>query len=575
MPPRALDTTTDGCSAWHPGIGSHIPSELRHLETIFRSDCVFTSLEEIKELAELTGLPHEELTVFRPQRLMLHEVIARLTADVAVPEGDSEDVLGRNFRHIAEQILTDYVAPQRAALDCAYDELRAQADKAVRRILAESLQEAPPPAPQARRFPFKLFKKGKTPSAPAESVEAREQRVIASFKTAGVAADDPLLQAVYKSLYRVLGAITATQGRLGANLDLAATLVTRHVCNTYGSRRIGQLLSPLIDAAITEQGYARTGVRDPAVMISLKGASASGKSSLRPMLKKVMREKGLESDGYATISPDIWRRMLLDYESLGASYKYAGQLTSRELTVVDGKLDRYIRHKAYRDRAIPHILVDRFRFDSFSSEQVASVLRNTYARYIATMYMYFVFTPPEETVERGWLRALERGRYKSVEDFLAHSVEAYTGMPKMLFKWLNSPQPEFHYVFVDNRVPKGTFPLTIAFGDRAGMTVYDPVALIDIERFQKINIHATSPDEVYPSGPASEVAANAGFLKEIIRQIPVVTFVDRSTGVSYLRTQQRAVEVLDEATLGRMLEDMQVRDTLREFAPAAIDERSA
>ena len=567
------DSSTDDCSAWRPGIGSHIPRALRHLETIFRTECVSTPLDEIKELASLTGLPDEELTVFRPERLVLHELIVRVTADIAVAEGNSEDVFGRNFRRITEQILTDYIPPQRAAIERAYDEVREQADAAVRRILAESVSE-PAPAAVPRAFPFGLFTKLRTPPAPTETVEAREQRAIAGFKTSGFATDDPLLQSVYKSLYRVLGSIMATHGRLGSNLELMATLVIRHVCTTYGSRRIGQLLSPIVEAAIDEHGYARTGVRESPVLISLKGASASGKSSLRPMLKQVMREQGLEADGYATISPDIWRRLLLDYESLGAAYKYAGQLTGRELTVVDGKLDRYIRHKAYRDRAIPHILVDRFRFDSFSSESVGLVLFNTYARYIATMYMYFVVTPPEETVERGWLRALERGRYKSVEDFLAHSVEAYTGMPKMLFKYLDAEQPDYRFFFVDNRVPKGTFPLTIAFGDRAEMTIYDPLALIDIERFQKINIHATSRDEVYPGGPVGEVASNAGFLKEVIRRIPVVTFADRASGMCYLRTRKRAIEVLDETTLARMLEDAQVRATVAEIAPTIVEERT-
>ncbi len=37
----------------------------------------------------------------------------------------------------------------------------------------------------------------------------------------------------------------------------------------------------------------------------------------------MIQELGIETDGYGTISPDIWRRILLDYDSLGAAYKYA------------------------------------------------------------------------------------------------------------------------------------------------------------------------------------------------------------------------------------------------------------
>lgn len=567
--------STDGFSAWNPGLGSGIPDELRHLETIFRPECAFITPDEARELAGLTGLPQEELAVLRPRRLVLHEVIVRVTADIAVAEGDSEEVFGHNFRRIARKILDDYVAPELAAIERAYAELHEQADALVRRILSESLNEVrAAPVPVPRRFPFSLFDKPRPPAASAEPAQAREHRALSGYKTAGTAAGEPLLQSVYKSLYRVLGSIAARQGRIGSDLDLLAKLVTRHVCNTYGSRRISQLLAPLIEAAISDQGYARTCNRANPILISLKGASAAGKSSLRPMLKQVMREQGIESDGYATISPDVWRRLLLDYDSLGPAYKYAGHLTSREVAVIDGKLDRYIRHKAYRDRAIPHILVDRFRFDSFSSEQVALVLHNTYARYVATMYMYFVVTPPEDTVERGWQRALARGRYKSVEDFLAHSVEAYTGMPKILFKWLASSLAEYRYFFVDNRVPKGTFPPTIAYGDRSEITIYDPVALIDIERYQKIDIHATSRDAVHPPQQANAVSMNAGFLKELVRRIPEVKLADRASGAIYLHARNRVFEVVDEATLARVLENVQARAALKEIAPQAVETRS-
>jgi len=347
-------------------------------------------------------------------------------------------------------------------------------------------------------------------------------------------------------------------------------IVSRHACNSHGSQRIGELIAPWVNEAIEVEGFARVVAREKPVLISLKGASAAGKSSLRPTLKQVMEEQGIAADGYVTISPDVWRRQLLDYESLGPARKYAGHLTSRELMVIDGKLDRYIRDKANREGAIPHLLVDRFRFDSFTAERVARVLHDTYARYVDTMVMYFILTPPEETVLRGWQRALERGRYKAVEDFLGHGVEAYRGMPKILFKWLASPRPEYRYVFLDNRVPKGTFPKTIASGDRGGMVIYDPVALVDIERYQKINIHAGAPDEVYPPAAEMAVAANCGFLRECVRRIGTIDFVERSSGRSYLRARQGSFEVLDAALLAKLLGEPEVAAALREIAPRIV-----
>ncbi len=552
-------------SAWNPGVGPGIPREFRALETIFRPECAFTAAGEIDEFVALSGLPAEELTVFRPQRLALHEIIIRVTADIAVAEGEEEEDFGRNFRRIATRIHDGYVVPHTDEIEAAWADLGRRSDALVRELLAETLFVPSPPA--APRRWFSRWRAQDPPTVAPESPAERDYRIITEYKTLGLAATDPLRRAACKSLYRVLGAIAGKRGRLGADQDLLAKLVSRHVCNSHGSQMIGELIAPLVAAAIEREGYARVATRGKPVLISLKGASAAGKSSLRPMLKQVMEEQGIAADGYATISPDVWRRLLLDYESLGPARKYAGHLTSRELMAIDGKLDRYIRDKANREGAIPHLLVDRFRFDSFTAEKVGRVLHDTYAKYVDTMVMYFIITPPEETVERGWRRALERGRYKAVEDFLAHGVEACRGMPKILFKWLASPSPDYRYVFLDNRVPKGTFPKTIARGDRKGMVIYDPVALVDIERYQKIDIHARSPQEVYPPAAEMAVAANCGFLRECVRRIATLEFVERSSGIAYLRAQQGSFAVLDAVVLARVLGEPEVAAALGEIAP--------
>jgi hypothetical protein len=566
------DTPADGWSAWNPGVGTAIPAEFRLLETILRPECVGGSAAYVDELASLTGLPHQEVTAFRASRLALHELIVRVTADIAVPEGETEEAFGHNFRRIAWRMRDAWVAPQMAQIEQAHAELQRQAEAAVRAILVQTLA-APaeaPSIPWSRRFPLRLFGTRRPPDGPRESAAEREYRIIAGYKAAGLAATDPLQRAAYKSLYRVLGAMAGQRGRVGTDLELLVPLVVRHVANTWGSQCIGRIVAPLVEAAIEREGYARVREQEAPILISLKGASAAGKSSLRPMVKRIMREQGVEPDGYATISPDVWRRMLLDYESLGPARKYAGHLTSRELTVIDGKLDRYIRDKAQRAGAIPHLLVDRFRFDSFSSDQVARVLHDTYARYVHTMYMYFVVTPPEETVERGWQRALERGRYKAVEDFLGHSVEAYAGMPRIFFKWLACQRLDYRYFFLDNRVPKGAFPKTIAAGDQGEMTIRDLAAFVDIERYQKIDIGATTPGAVYPPAPATEVARNCGFLKECFRRIARVDLVEPATGCAYARARHGAFELLDAAALARMLDDAQIAAILNEVAPRLV-----
>lgn len=516
----------------------------------------------------MTGMAAEDLVSFTPQRLVLHELIVRITADIAVEEGDAEEVFGENFRHIARRILNAYLQPRAGLFDKCLDELRERAEHEVVAILAAARPPVPVRPPRGLRGLFARKPPAVREETGAAAADA-DHRFVARLKASGLAAHDPFERALYKSAYRVLGAVVAHRGMLAHDVPLLARLVVRHLCNSYGSQLLGEAIAPLVAQAIATEGYRPVVNRAAPILISLKGASAAGKSSLRPMIKRLMQDTGVEGDGYATISPDVWRRLLLDYDTLGPAYKYAGHFTSREVMVIDAKLDRYIRDKAKRTHSIPHLLVDRFRFDSFSTREIGRVLHDTYTRYVTTIHMYFVVTPPEETVERGWLRGLERGRYKAVEDFLAHCIEGYAGMPRVLFKWLAYRHIDYRYHFLDNRVPKGSFPTVIAEGTRERMTIRDPVGMIDIARYAQINLYAANSAEVYAPPASRSVAGNTGFLRECLRRIPQVCFVARSCqGLqSYLEFRNGNAHLLDARLFATVADDERVAAIMREIVP--------
>jgi hypothetical protein len=188
-------------------------------------------------------------------------------------------------------------------------------------------------------------------------------------------------------------------------------------------------------------------------------------------------------------------------------------------------------------------------------------------RYIDTMYMYFVVTPPETTVERGWERGLVRGRYKAVEDFLGHCIEAYAGMPKLLFKWLASEKPRYFFEFLDNSVPKGTYPELIARGTQGEMQIYRPNSLIDIERFQRINVLATSPDQVAAAPELLSVANNLGFLRQCIAKFKLIEFVDKSTDTSFLTIRSGSFEVSNPEIFRQNLADETLHEIVELLAP--------
>src|SRR5215470_16991928 len=114
----------DGFGPWNPGLESELPRELLPLATVFRGENVSTSLAEAFELSDYCGLPAHELVAFRPERLIIHELLVRVTAGLSVPDGGDYEDLGRNFRRIASTILTKDIAPRLDDLKRVFEELK-------------------------------------------------------------------------------------------------------------------------------------------------------------------------------------------------------------------------------------------------------------------------------------------------------------------------------------------------------------------------------------------------------------------------------------------------------------------
>jgi len=119
----SAETITD-FGPWNPGIGSDLPARLLPLSTILVPDNVFTSVAEACELRELTGLELEQLVVFRPQRLVVHELLIRITGDISVPDGNKVEDLGINFRRITHAILTRHLQPHMREIVRTYETVR-------------------------------------------------------------------------------------------------------------------------------------------------------------------------------------------------------------------------------------------------------------------------------------------------------------------------------------------------------------------------------------------------------------------------------------------------------------------
>jgi hypothetical protein len=289
---------------------------------------------------------------------------------------------------------------------------------------------------------------------------------------------------------------------------------------------------------------------------------------VRPLQRAQAGEIGADPDDFAVISPDIWRKQLVDYATLGDTYRYGGAFTADEIFIIDRKLDRYMADKAQRG-AMSHLLIDRFRFDSFAhdSDEAGS---NLLTRFGQEVYLTFLITPPESLVVRAWNRGLEVGRYKAVDDTLAHAVEAYSGMPQLFFTWAERTDKRVHFEFLDNSVPQGERPRTVAFGWNGEFTVLDVGCLLDVERYRRIDVDAKTPATLYPDPAALAPGANVTFLRECVLRLAAVNFADQATGRIYARIESGTPVFVDPEALAAATADRDIGIALRTVVPAVF-----
>lgn len=569
----AVDCSETAFGPWNPGITSRIPRDIRHLATLYRPENSFTDAARAEELHDLTGLDCSELVAFRPERLALHELLIRASADFSVPDGEKIEDLGINFRRIVDIVFARHLAPQLVAISAAYDALRQQLS-AIIAIELDLLYPAPAatrtatsrsPASRLRGF---FARDRRQEAAPDSGVDA-QGALVAAWETRARTDSDAMRRTACRVLARVGSALLVRHGRIWGGRDTIAALATDLACNAYGSEAIGRQIEPLLAKAVAAEGFVLLPRQEQPVVMNTKGASASGKSTLRPRQKKLAGEIGVRWSEFALISPDIWRKQLLDYATLGPAYKYGGAFTGEELQIVDQKLDRYMARKAERGE-MTHLLIDRFRFDSFApdSDEAGS---NLLTRFGHSVYLFFMITPPESLVERAWKRGLEVGRYKAVDDTLGHGVEAYSGMPHLFFTWVQRTDKRVHFEFLDNSVPLGERPRTVAFGANDSLHVLDVGRMLDVERFRRVNVDASSPGELYPDAELLRPERNVGFLRQCVEGFPEVDFADQATGRIYLALVAGVPVWSDRDALELATADAGTRAGILAAVPTAMD----
>jgi hypothetical protein len=215
--------------AWNPGLESELPREYLPLSTVFRTENVSSSIAKAHELSEYCGLPAHELVAFRPDRLIVHEVLIHVTTGISVPDEYEYEDLGRNFREIAATILNRHVEPHREELLHRFEQVKAAALAVIERELAKIFYDpkksvANVNVSHGRRRLFGFGKRQTSSSASLETPEERELRIVAEWGKQAEMPKSPLDEACFDALHKISRGILSRHGRLFGDIALLTEL---------------------------------------------------------------------------------------------------------------------------------------------------------------------------------------------------------------------------------------------------------------------------------------------------------------------------------------------------------------
>lgn len=564
---------TEDYNAWNPGFSSDIPAQLLPMVTLYRPENSTVSYAQAKEAADFCGRKPSEMNAFTAARLVRHELFIRLMADINVPDGPDYPELGEHLRGIAKTILDGYVQPKMPMLEQEFDRLRERIEQRLAARLDQDVYGRDSGSGNSTAGLLARLGFRKQKSGDAEKLtEEPEVKALLQWQSEVYSGTDAFETGCLKGLLAIVGGIVGQRGRLFAEKDLILKWATNWVCNDYGGHRIGQLIQPMIAEAARREGYRVLPFQSAPLFLSVKGGPGAGKSTLRPLQRELAGRLGVAWEDFAKISPDYCRKFLLDYDTLGADFKYAAALTAQELEIIDKKIDRYMEQKAAKSE-MPHVLVDRFRFDSFMPAPYQKPGGTLLSRFADTAYLFFMITPPEATVERAWERGLKTGRFKGLDDMLHFNIEANVGMPQLFFNWVKKTNQKVHFEFLDNDVPLGSGPKTAAFGWNDNLTILDPDCLRSMDRYRRINIDARGPEDVL----LPETGSEDDFVRKCMLQVSNVTFADQETAKVLAQTRD-SVCVYDQ---GGVFERLSLSAECKRLAdrssgaPAASDDPDA
>jgi len=104
------------------------------------------------------------------------------------------------------------------------------------------------------------------------------------------------------------------------------------------------------------------------------------------------------------------------------------------------------------------------------------------------------------------------------------------------------------------------------------MELHRPELFVNIERYQRINIMAKTPEAVYPESGVLAVENNLGFLRQCIEKIKLLDFIDPETEKCYLSVNEGKFHIEDQSIFDTQILDVTFLVIIAEIAPEILPE---
>jgi hypothetical protein len=150
-------------------------------------------------------------------------------------------------------------------------------------------------------------------------------------------------------------------------------------------------------------------------------------------------------------------------------------------------------------------------------------------------------------------------------------------MPHLFLTWARRTDKMVHFEFLDNSVELGQPPRTVAFGWNNQVFVLDVKCMMDVERYRKVNVDASSPAQLFSDAgeQALKPEHNTDFLLQCVRQLHQVTFAEQASGRIYLRIEEGRPVWVDPDVMTAAASDPHVRAGVMAVAPGVLDRAAA